>query len=192
MTTDLRIRNVRPEELSLLYPWIDIVIEAGGIWGHSGGGLLFAAAMLEYPDFFKVGWSESGNHENNVYNRWWSESHHGIKEVADKDGATHFEYSIDKNSELAKNLKGHLMLTTGDIDDNVHPANTFRLMNALIRANKRFDFFEFPGQRHGYGDMSEYCFWLRCDYFSRYLLDDAPHNVDILELDREKPQVGSR
>ena len=172
------------EELSLLYPWIDI--DRVGIWGHSGGGFMSTAAMLEYPDFFKVGWSESGNHENNVYNRWWSESHHGIKEVTDKDGAIHFDYSIDKNSELAKNLKGHLMLTTGDIDDNVHPANTFRLMNALIRANKRFDFFEFPGQRHGYGDMSDYCFWLRCEYFSKWLLGDSPQSIDILELDREK------
>jgi dipeptidyl aminopeptidase/acylaminoacyl peptidase len=174
------------EELALQYPWIDI--DRVGIWGHSGGGFMSTAAMLEYPDFFKVGWSESGNHENNVYNRWWSESHHGIKEVTDKDGAVHFEYNIDKNSELAKNLKGHLMLTTGDIDDNVHPANTLRLMNALIRANKRFDFFEFPGQRHGYGDMSDYCFWLRCDYFSKWLLGEAPQGADILELDREKPQ----
>ena len=174
------------EELALKYPWIDL--DRVGIWGHSGGGFMSTAAMLVYPDFFKVAWSESGNHENNVYNRWWSESHHGIKEVTDKDGQVHFEYSIDKNSDLAKNLKGHLMLTTGDIDDNVHPANTLRLMNALIRANKRFDFFMFPGQRHGYGDMSEYCFWMRCDYFSKYLLGLAPDSVDVLELNREKPQ----
>ena len=107
------------------------------------------AAMLVYPDFFKVAYSESGNHENNIYNRWWSESHHGVKEVTDKDGKTTWEYNIDKNSDIAKNLKGHLMLVTGDIDDNVHPANTLRLANALIRANKRFDFFMLPGQRHG-------------------------------------------
>ena len=178
------------EELALLYPYIDI--DRVGIWGHSGGGFMSAAAMLVYPDFFKVAWSESGNHENNVYNRWWSESHHGVKEVADKDGQVHFEYNIDKNSELAKNLKGHLMLTTGDIDNNVHPANTLRLMNALIRANKRFDFFMFPGQRHGYGDMGEYCFWMRCDYFSKHLLGAAPSSIDVLELDREKPQTGTK
>lgn len=178
------------EELALLYPWIDA--DRVGIYGHSGGGFMSAAAMLVYPDFFKVAWSESGNHENNVYNRWWSETHHGVKEVSDKDGAVHFEYSIDKNSDLAKNLKGHLMLTTGDIDDNVHPANTLRLMNALIRADKRFDFFMFPGQRHGYGDMSEYCFWMRCDYFSKYLLGDAPDGVDILEIDRDRAQGGAK
>ena len=84
------------------------------------------------------------------------------------------------------------MLVTGDIDDNVHPANTLRLANALIRANKRFDLFVFPGQRHGYGDMSEYCFWLRADYFAKNLLGDVAQSVDILELNREQQQGGSR
>jgi len=178
------------EELALKYPWIDV--DRVGIYGHSGGGFMSAAAMLVYPDFFKVAWSESGNHENNIYNRWWSETHHGIKEVTDKDNNVHFEYNIDKNSEVAKNLKGHLMLTTGDIDDNVHPGNTYRLMNALIRANKRFDCFIYPGQRHGYGDMSEYCFWQRCDYFAKYLLGDFSQPVDMLEIDRDKPANGKR
>jgi len=122
------------EELAARYPFIDI--DRVGIWGHSGGGFMTAAAMLIYPDFFKVGVSESGNHENNVYNNTWSEKHHGLKEVTGKDGNVTFEYAIDKNSELAKNLKGHLLLSTGDIDNNVHPSNTYRLVDALIRANK--------------------------------------------------------
>ncbi len=88
------------EQLATRYPFIDI--ERVGIWGHSGGGFMSAAAMLIYPDFFKVAVSESGNHENNVYNRSWSEKHHGVKEVADKDGNVRFEYQIDKNSEIAK------------------------------------------------------------------------------------------
>ena len=100
------------EQLAERYPFIDIT--RVGMWGHSGGGFMTAAAMLIYPDFFKVGWSESGNHENNIYNNSWSEKHHGVKEVTDKDGKVHFEYDIDKNSEIAKNLKGHLMLVTGD------------------------------------------------------------------------------
>lgn len=178
------------QELALKYPWIDT--DRVGIYGHSGGGFMSAAAILVYPDFYKVAFSESGNHENNIYNRWWSESHHGVKEVTDKDGKTTFSYDIDKNSELAKNLKGHLMLVTGDIDDNVHPANTIRLANALIRANKRFDYFQFPGQRHGYGDMSDYCFWLRADYFARNLLGDSQTSADILQLDREQPQTGDK
>jgi len=178
------------EELSLRYPWMDT--DRVGIYGHSGGGFMSAAAMLVYPDFFKVAFSESGNHENNIYNRWWGESHHGVKEATDKDGKTTFAFDIEKNSEIARNLKGHLMLVTGDMDDNVHPANTTRLANALIRANKRFDYFEFPGQRHGFGDMSEYCFWMRADYFSKYLLGDSPTDADILQLARDQPQTGDK
>ena len=90
-----------------------IDINRVGIWGHSGGGFMSAAAMLVYPDFFKVAFSESGNHENNIYNNTWSEKHHGIKEVTDKDGNVKFEYNIETNSELAKNLKGRLMLVHG-------------------------------------------------------------------------------
>ena len=96
------------EQLAQRHPFIDIN-QRSASGGHSGGGFMSTAAMLVYPDFFKVAVSESGNHENNIYNNTWSEKHHGIKEV-DKDGKVTFEYSIEKNSELAKNLKGHLML----------------------------------------------------------------------------------
>lgn len=178
------------EELAAKYPFIDI--DRVGIFGHSGGGFMTAAALLVYPDFFKVGVSSSGNHENNIYNRWWSEKHHGVKEVVDKDNAVKFEYAIEKNSEIAKNLKGHLLLTTGDIDNNVHPGNTIRLANALIKADKRFDFFLFPGQRHGYGDMTDYWTWIRADYFCKWLLGDFSQPVDILELNREKEQSGAK
>src|SRR5258706_526639 len=125
------------EQLARRHTFIDI--ERVGITGHSGGGFMSTAAMLVYPDFFKVAVSESGNHENNVYNNTWSEKNHGIKEIADKEGNINFEYAIEKNSEIAKNLNGHLLLSTGDIDNNVHPANTYRLVDALIKAHKRFD-----------------------------------------------------
>ncbi len=178
------------EELAMSHPYIDL--DRVGIYGHSGGGFMSTAAMLVYPDFFKVAVSSSGNHENNVYNRWWSEKHHGVKEVADKDGNVKFEYAIGKNSEIAKNLKGRLLITTGDQDNNVHPANTLRLAAALIKAGKRFDFFVFPGQRHGYGDMSDYWFWFRADYFCKWLLGDFSQTVDLVELQREKEQKGGR
>lgn len=171
------------EQLANRYAWVDI--DRVGIYGHSGGGFMSTAAMLVYPDFFKVAVSSSGNHENNIYNQNWSEKHHGIKEVAKGDSIT-FEYAIEKNSELARNLKGHLLLTTGDIDNNVHPGNTFRMADALIKANKRFDFFIFPGQRHGYGNMSDYWFWLRSEYFVRHLLGDDRWNANITELDLER------
>jgi dipeptidyl-peptidase-4 len=178
------------EQLARRFTFLDI--SKVGIWGHSGGGFMSTAAMLVYPDFFKVAVSESGNHENNIYNNTWSEKHHGVKEVVDKEGNISFEYDIEKNSELARNLKGHLMLSTGDIDNNVHPANTLRMADALIKANKRFDMLVIPGVRHGYGDRSAYFNWVRADYFCRYLLGDAADSVDIVELNREKEQVGDK
>ncbi|MFL5811237.1 MAG: DPP IV N-terminal domain-containing protein [Flavisolibacter sp.] len=178
------------EQLADRYPYIDI--DRVGICGHSGGGFMSTAAMLVYPDFFKVAVSSSGNHDNSIYNRWWSEKHNGVKESVGEKGDTSFAYSIDKNPDLAKNLKGHLLLTTGDIDNNVHPANTIRMANALIKANKRFDFVILPGQRHGYGDMTEYFFWKMADYFSQYLLGDFNQPVNIVEMDRDTEQVGTK
>jgi dipeptidyl-peptidase 4 len=174
------------EQLARRYPYVDA--DRVGIYGHSGGGFMSTAAMLVYPDFFKVAVSSSGNHENNIYNRWWSEKHHGVKEVTDKDGKTKFEYTIERNSDLAKNLKGHLMLVTGDIDDNVHPAATLRMADSLIKANKRFDFLMLPGKRHAYTDATNYFFWIRGDYFAKHLLGDFSQSVDMVELNKEREQ----
>ena len=163
-----------------------INIDKVGIFGHSGGGFMSTAALLVYPDFFDVAVSSSGNHENNIYNRWWSEKHHGIKEEVNDKGEVTFKYAIDKNPDLAANLKGKLLITTGDIDNNVHPAATVRMAEALIKANKRFDYFVFPGQRHGYGDMNEYFFWLRSDYFCEHLLGSSDTNTDIKYMNNQK------
>lgn len=176
------------EQLSDRHPFIDK--NRVGITGHSGGGFMSTAALLVYPEFFKVAVSGAGNHDNSIYNRWWSEKHHGVREMIGEKGDTSFVYSIEKNPELAKNLKGHLLLATGDIDNNVHPAGTIRMANALIKANKRFDFLLLPGQRHGFGDMSEYFFWRMADYFSEHLLGVPPSSVDIVEITREQPQGG--
>lgn len=178
------------EQLGQRFSYMDI--NRVGIHGHSGGGFMSTAAMLVYPDFFKVAVSSAGNHENNIYNRWWSEKHHGVREQVSDKGDTSFLYAIEKNSELAKNLKGHLMLSHGDIDNNVHPGNTIRMANALIKANKRFDLVLLPGQRHGYGDMAEYFFWQMGDYFSKWLLGDFSQPVDIMEINREIQQTGNK
>jgi dipeptidyl aminopeptidase/acylaminoacyl peptidase len=175
------------EQLADRFDFVDA--QRVGIYGHSGGGFMSTAAMLVYPDFFKVAVSSSGNHDNDVYNLNWSEKHDGVKEVVDDDGEVSFEYDIQKNSSLAANLKGHLMLTTGDVDNNVHHAGTHRMAEALIKANKRFDFFVFPGQRHGYGNMSDYWFWLRAEYFVKNLLGDYRWNADILPLQVERPKT---
>ena len=184
-------KKAAAEQLADRYSYIDI--NRVGIFGHSGGGFMSTAAMLVYPDFFKVAVSESGNHDNSIYNRWWSEKHHGVKEMVSDKGDTTFQYSIEKNPDIAKNLKGHLLLCTGDIDNNVHPGNTIRVANALIKADKRFDFVLLPGQRHAYGEMTEYFWWRTADYFSRYLIgDDSPRPIAIEEMDREQEQVGSK
>ena len=174
------------EQLADKYPFIDI--NKVGIFGHSGGGFMSTAAMLVYPDFFKVAVSSAGNHDNTIYNSWWSETHHGIDEEKDEKGNVVYKYAIDKNQSLAENLKGKLMLVTGDIDNNVHPGSTIRMADALIKANKRFDFMLMPGQRHGFGSMNEYFFWLKADYFSKYLLGIENTNVDITEINRDIPQ----
>lgn len=179
-------KKAAAEQLADRYSFIDI--DRVGIYGHSGGGFMSTAAMLVYPDFFKVAVSSSGNHDNSIYNRWWSEKHNGVKEFIGEKGDTSFAYNIEKNPDLAKNLKGHLLLTTGDIDNNVNPANTIRMVNALERANKRFDLLLLPGQRHAYGDLTEYFFWKMADYFSRYLLGYWNQPVDIIEMNREEPR----
>ena len=221
------------EQLAAMYPWIDS--DRVGIFGHSGGGFMTAAALLlpPYNEFFKVGVSSSGNHDNNIYNSNWSEQHHGLKtstnlfdtgssstgvkktpeedwvsevtsdpidallyeqgqksgqgQVKKDDGKVEvkkdetkvddqknikFEIKVPTTVELAPNLIGKLLITTGDMDNNVHPANSIRLVNALIKANKRFDFMIMPGQPHGYGPMQPYFQQMLMEYFSEHLMGD--------------------
>jgi dipeptidyl-peptidase-4 len=177
-------KKAAAEQLADRYNFIDI--NKVGIHGHSGGGFMSTAAMLVYPDFFKVAVSNAGNHDNSIYNRWWSEKHHGVKEIISEKQDTSFTYSIDKNPDVAKNLKGRLLLIHGEIDNNVHPANTMRVVNALINANKRFDMLILPTQRHGFGNMTEHWFWRTADYFSRWLLGDTTERTtDLEEMNRE-------
>jgi dipeptidyl aminopeptidase/acylaminoacyl peptidase len=239
-------KKVGIEQLAAKYKWMDI--DRVGIYGHSGGGFLTAAALLLPPfnEFFKVGVSESGNHDNNIYNSNWSEQYHGLRWVAAADtarltmearakgrtsefnaGATVAEdrfntgrggrggggggggggrggggrgvaaggggragaggadggpparadsvfwIYVPTNVDLAANLKGKLLLETGDEDNNVHPANTTRLVDALIRNNKRFDYMIYPGQAHSFGPMSQYAFQLQAEYFVEFLLGDG-------------------
>ena len=165
------------EQLAQRHSYIDI--NKVGIHGHSGGGFMSTAAICQYPDFFKVAVSCAGNHDNNIYNRWWSETHHGVKEQVNEKGDTTFVYKIATNPQIARQLKGHLMLVHGDIDNNVHPGNTMRVVDALIRAGKRFDMLMLPQQRHSFGDMDEYFYWRMVDYFSEHLKGMSEKSVDI-------------
>ncbi len=142
-----------------------------GIWGHSGGGNATATAMLRYPDFFKVGISESGNHDQREYEDDWAEKWAGL-EHSTGQGTTNF--TAQANQLYAKNLKGHLLLAHGTMDDNVPFNNTLLLVDALIKANKDFDLIVFPNAHHGYGAAAPYMMRRRWDYFTRYLGNNTP------------------
>ncbi len=262
------------EALAARHAYIDL--DRVGIYGHSGGGFMSAAALLQKPynEFFKAAVASAGNHDNNIYNDNWSEQWHGLKLVS-ADAATttgtgatrgtgvgagtgqrrrppaeeielelidilesynpddeqsvaelekraaelkakiadlkkaetataatatasaggaasgaagaasalaklKFEIKVPTNAELADNLKGHLMLVHGEIDNNVHPANTMRLVDALIKANKRFDLLIIPGARHGFGVAQPYFTQRMWDFFAEHLLSDRQTGADIV------------
>lgn len=171
------------KQLADRFPWIDI--DRAGIYGHSGGGYAAAAAMFRYPGFFKVGISESGNHDNRAYEDDWAEKWQGLL-VKNADGTTN--YDDQANQVHAKNLKGHLLLAHGTMDANVPPYNTLLVVDALIKANKDFDLLMLPNQGHGYGDASSYMTRRRWDYFVRYLLGTEPPKEYELKLPPEPRQ----
>jgi dipeptidyl aminopeptidase/acylaminoacyl peptidase len=221
------------EQLAARHRFMDL--DRVGIYGHSGGGFMSAAALLQKPynEFFKAAVASAGNHDNNIYNNGWAERYHGMREVAvkkedtatktagsatgqdrnrteqsgdrdaeddaaqqrqgeqttqgvksqDKDAKTEtrYEIKVPTNAELAANLKGALLLVHGDMDNNVHPANTLRLVDALIKANKRFDMLILPGQRHGFGLEQPYFTQRMWDFFADHLMGDRQTGADIYE-----------
>src|SRR5271156_2472858 len=163
------------KELAQKYPWIDI--DRVGVYGHSGGGYAAADALFRYPDFFKVGISESGNHDNREYEDDWGERYQGLL-VKNADGTSNYDDQANQN--VAKNLRGHLLLAHGTMDDNVPPANTLLVVNELIKANKDFDLLMIPNVHHGYAEASQYMTRRRWDYFVRYLLGgEPPHEYEL-------------
>jgi dipeptidyl aminopeptidase/acylaminoacyl peptidase len=157
-------------QLAQRYSYIDT--NRVGIWGHSGGGFATAGAMFRYPDFFKVGISESGNHDNRNYEDDWGERYDGLL-VKTADGKDD-NYAAQANQNYAKNLKGKLLLAHGLMDDNVPPSNTLLVVDALIKANKDFDLVVFPNSPHGYGQFSPYMMRRRWDYFVKNLAGMEP------------------
>ncbi len=155
-------------ELARRYSWIDI--DRAGIYGHSGGGYAAADAMFRYPDFFKVGISEAGNHDNRNYEDDWAEKWQGLLQTK-PDGTTN--YDGQANQLVAKNLKGKLLLAHGTMDTNVPPSNTLLVVNELIKANKDFDLIMLPNRGHGFGNEA-YMVRRRWDYFVKNLLGMEP------------------
>jgi dipeptidyl aminopeptidase/acylaminoacyl peptidase len=161
-------------QLAARYRWIDI--DRVGIWGHSGGGFASTDAMLRYPDFYRVAVSSSGNHDNRSYNIYWAEKYQGLL-VRDTVRRTD-NFTASANQTLAENLRGHLLLMHGDMDDNVHPAMTIQLINALTRANRDYDFIIAPDRPHSLTEP--YFIRRRWDYFVRYLAGmEPPRNYEI-------------
>ena len=185
--------NTLPDQVSGMrdlgkrYPWIDL--DRVGIYGHSGGGYATAGAMFHYPDFFKVGIAESGNHDNREYEDDWAEKWQGLLEKT-PDGKTNYDSQANQN--FAKDLKGHLMLAHGTMDNNVPPYNTLLVVAELIKANKDFDLVLFPNRPHGYGPDANYMMRKRWDYFVRYLLGaEPPKEYEFHALAAGGPPTGA-
>ncbi len=163
-------------ELADRYGFLDL--DRVGVWGHSGGGFAAAAALFRYPDFYKVGISESGNHDNRNYEDDWGERYIGLIKM-DQSGGSNYEEQA--NQIFADNLEGKLLLAHGGLDDNVPPYNTYLVVDALIKANKDFDLILFPNARHGYGQDSYYMMRRRWDYFVRHLMGAEPPEEFLIE-----------
>jgi dipeptidyl aminopeptidase/acylaminoacyl peptidase len=157
------------KDLASQYPYVDAT--RVGIWGHSGGGNATVSAMFHFPDFFKVGWAESGNHDQREYEDDWDERWAGL-EVIGPDGKSNYDEQANQN--YAKNLRGRLMLVHGTMDDNVPPQNTLLVVDALTKANKDFDLLMIPNAHHSYGDATAYVTRRRWDYFVKYLGGGVP------------------
>jgi dipeptidyl-peptidase-4 len=134
--------------------------------GPFGRWLCYRRRHVPLPRLFKVGIAESGNHENLNYEDNWGERYNGL--VSNSD------YPAQGNENIAKNLKGKLMLVHGLMDNNVPPQNTLLVAEALERANKSFDLVIFPNSAHGYGQHSAYMMRRRWDYFVKNLLGVEP------------------
>lgn len=142
-------------------------VDKVGIFGHSAGGYDAGRAILLHPDFYKVAVASAGDHDHRMEKAWWPEMYMGYP-VGDF-------YHNQSNITNASNLKGHLLLAHGGIDENVNPSATFKLAEALINAGKDFDLFIWPSRNHNFGRTNgDYFTKKRWDYFIEHLLGEEP------------------
>src|SRR5579872_3386755 len=164
------------KQMAARYPYMDAT--RVGIFGTSAGGYGAAHAMLAFPEFYKVGVSTSGDHDARLDKAWWNEAYQGYP-VQD-------DYAAQSNVTMADRLQGHLLVEHVDIDDNVHPAETIRFVDALMKANKNFDMLFVPNMFHGEsGEHALYLVRRRWDYFVQYLLGVTPPSNFEIKEDRE-------
>ncbi len=152
-------------QLAQRYPWIDL--DRVGIFGHSAGGYDAGHAMLQFPDFYKVAVASSADHDFRMEKAWWPEMYMGWPVDS--------SYHRVSNITMADRLKGKLLLVHGALDDNVNASATFKLAEALVKADKPFDLLILPSQRHGYrGKHMDYFRKKRWNYFVQHLLGADP------------------
>ena len=158
------------EQLANRFSFIDI--NRVGIFGHSGGGMMALSALCNYPDFYKVAVASSGDHDLTIYNRFWGETYQGLKTIGDSTvNTTRFKFNAPFDKKMINQLKGNLLIVTGESDQNVHPSNTMRVVDALVRANKQFDMLVLPGQSHHYDEIYQPYFEKRLrNYFVEHLM----------------------
>lgn len=153
------------KELGEIYTWFDT--DRVGIFGHSAGGFDAGHALLEFPDFYKVGVASSADHDFRMEKAWWPEMYMGWPVDS--------SYHQVSNITMAPNLRGKLLLVHGGLDDNVNPSATFKLAEALVKADKEFDLLILPSQRHGYRDeYRNYFRKKRWNYFVEHLAGKEP------------------
>jgi dipeptidyl-peptidase 4 len=148
-------------QLSKRYPYMDTT--RVGIYGFSGGGYMTASAMLRFPDFFDVGVSAAGNHDQRLFWHTWGERYHGLVEGDN--------FKRQANSTYAKNFKGKMLFIHGMIDYGVHPSALFQLTQALMDANKDFDMLLLPQASH---ELPSYALRRMLDYFVVHLRGETP------------------
>jgi dipeptidyl aminopeptidase/acylaminoacyl peptidase len=168
------------EDLARRHGWIDI--DRVGIWGGSSGAYAAVTSMLTYPDFYKVCVARSGPHDPSIYHAWWSDQFQGMTRTQSEGSTPLWTTRVaGGNLELARNLKGRLLLIHSEMDTNVHPAHSARMARALMAANKRFDYFIVPGAGHAWGPNWTYVQRKIWTYFVHHLMGDKRWDVDIFE-----------
>ncbi|MBO7592381.1 MAG: prolyl oligopeptidase family serine peptidase [Bacteroidaceae bacterium] len=150
------------------YPYMDL--DRMGIYGCSAGGQEALGALLFHGDFYKAAYAACGCHDNRMDKIWWNEQWMGYPVDS--------SYIECSNVENAKNLKGKLMLLVGEMDDNVDPSSSYQVVNALIKANKDFEFILIPGAHHTMGE--NYGEHKRADFFVKNLLGVEPPSWEDL------------
>jgi dipeptidyl-peptidase-4 len=160
------------KQLAERYPYMDL--ERVGIFGYSAGGYDTAHAIFAHGDFYKVAVAASGNYDHRMDKAWWNELW--------MDYPVRQHYIEESCLTIAHQLQGKLFLAHGELDENVNPYNTIRLVDALIKANKDFDLLIVPNKNH-YLDDNPYFVRKRWDFFVRHLLGvEPPQGYQIKDL----------